>query len=69
MFLVNSRLGHFTATPSSSGRRSFTLMGHPFSLGYGVSLPSSLVSVLSRALGFSPCLPVTVCGTVRLETP
>ena len=38
-------------------------MEHPFSLSYGVILPSSLTRVLSRALGFSPHLPVSVCGT------
>ena len=36
---------------------------HPFSRSYGVILPSSLTRVLSRALGFSPHLPVSVCGT------
>jgi hypothetical protein len=40
-----------------------TLPEHPFSLSYGVILPSSLTRVLSRALGFSPHLPVSVCGT------
>ena len=44
-------------------RRCFTLLGHPFSLSYGIILPSSLTRVLSRALGFSPHLPVSVCGT------
>ena len=38
-------------------------MEHPFSLSYGVILPSSLTRVLSRALGFSPHLPVSVFGT------
>jgi hypothetical protein len=38
-------------------------MEHPFSLSYGVILPSSLTRVLSRALGFSPYLPVSVYGT------
>jgi hypothetical protein len=40
-----------------------TLAGHPFSRSYGVNLPSSLTKVLSRALGFSPHLPVSVYGT------
>ena len=52
--MVNSRLGLFTA---ACFRR------HPFSLSYGVILPSSLTIVLSLALGFSPHLPVSVCGT------
>ena len=54
MFLLNSRLGLFTAA---------TFLWHPFSLSYGVILPSSLTIVLSLALGFSPHLPVSVCGT------
>ena len=54
MFLVNSRLGLFTAAPS---------LEHPFSRSYGVILPSSLTIVRSLALGSSPHLPVSVCGT------
>ena len=30
---------------------------------YGVNLPSSLTTLLPLALGFSPHLPVSVCGT------
>ena len=41
----------------------FTLPGRPLSLSYGAILPSSLTRVLSRALGSSPRLPVSVCGT------
>ena len=54
MFLLNSRLGRFSAAP---------FRGHPFSRSYGVILPSSLTRVIPRALGFSPRLPVSVCGT------
>ena len=54
MFLVNSCLNLFTAAL----RR-----GHPFSRSYGVILPSSLTIVRSLTLGFSPHLPVSVCGT------
>ena len=36
---------------------------HPFSRSYGVILPSSLTIVLPLIFGFSPCLPVSVCGT------
>src|SRR5699024_3015140 len=36
---------------------------HPFSRSYGVILPSSLTRVLPLTLGFSPRLPVSVCGT------
>ena len=31
-------------------------------------MPNSLTRVLSRTLGFSPHLPVSVCGTDTLET-
>ena len=58
MFLVNSRLGLFTAA---------SLRWHPFSRSYGVILPSSLTIVLSLTLGFSPHLPVSVCGTGTLN--
>ena len=54
MFLLNSRLGLFSAALS---------LEHPFSRSYGVNLPSSLTRVLPLALGFSPHLPVSVCGT------
>ena len=54
MFLVNSCLGLFTAA---------YIRRHPFSRSYGVILPSSLTIVLSLTLGFSPHLPVSVCGT------
>jgi hypothetical protein len=36
---------------------------HPFSRTYGVNLPSSLTTLLPFVLGFSPHLPVSVCGT------
>ena len=54
MFLVNSRLGLFTAA---------LFRGRPFSRSYGAILPSSLTTFLPLALGFSPHLPVSVCGT------
>ena len=54
MFLVNSRLGLFTAT---------LFRGCPFSRSYGTILPSSLTTLLPMALGSSPHLPVSVCGT------
>ena len=38
-------------------------MEHPFSRSYGVNLPSSLTTLLPMALGSSPHLPVSVCGT------
>ena len=39
------------------------LLWYPFSLSYGVNLPSSLTMLLSLILGSSPHLPVSVCGT------
>ena len=63
MFLVNSRLGLVSAAPSGFGRKSYTLPGRPFSRSYGANLPSSLTRVLSLALVFSTCPPVSVWGT------
>ena len=57
MFLVNSCLGLFSAAP---------LRELPLSRSYGVILPSSLTTLLPLALGFSPHLPVSVCGTGTL---
>ena len=36
---------------------------HPFFRSYGVNMPSSLTTLLPLALGSSPHLPVSVCGT------
>ena len=58
MFLLNSRLGLFSA---AYFRR------HPFSRSYGVNLPSSLTTLLPLVLGFSPHPPVSVCGTDTLS--
>ncbi len=58
VFLLNSRLGLFTAAPAGLHPQE-----HPFSRSYGVILPSSLTRVLPSTLGFSPRLPVSVCGT------
>ena len=49
MFLLNSRLGLFTAAPSGFN----TLPERPFSRSYGAILPSSLTRVIPRTLGFS----------------
>ena len=43
--------------------------GHTFSRSYGINLPSSLTGVLSRALGYSPRPPESVCGTDTKEAP
>ena len=58
MFLVNSRLGHFSAPTS---------LWDPFSRSYGVNLPSSLAVIHSSTLGSSPHPPVSVYGTGRLS--
>ena len=52
--MINSCLGLFSATNSH---------WYPLSLTYGVNLPSSLTTLLPIILGFSPHLPVSVCGT------
>ncbi len=54
VFLLNSRLGHFSA---ASSRRL------PFSRSYRVILPSSLAADHSSALVCSTGPPVSVCGT------
>ena len=59
MFLLNSCLGQFSA--AWSPRR-------PFSRSYGAILPNSLTMLLPPALGFSPHLPVSVCGTGPIYT-
>ena len=52
--MLNSRLGLFSVS---------TFLWIPFSLSYGVILPSSLTTLLPPACGFSPHLPVSVYGT------
>ena len=66
MFLVNSRLGLFTATVTGFGGEPLHPRRHTFSRSYGVKLPSSFARDHSSALGFSPRLPVSVCGTVSV---
>ena len=56
VFLVNSRLGRFSAPP---------LQEDPLSRSYGVNLPNSLAVIHSSTLGFSPHPPVSVYGTGR----
>ena len=60
MFLVNSRLGRFAAAAWGSGSRSLHPERHPFSLSYGVNMPSSLTMVLPIASVFSTRPPVSV---------
>ena len=54
VFLINSRLGLFTAAD---------LRQRPFSRSYGAILPNSLTMTHSSALGYSPRPPVSVYGT------
>ena len=63
MFVVNSRLGFSSAAGSSSIREGLHQLRPSFSRSYGCILPSSLTRVFPRTLGFSPRLPVSVCGT------
>ena len=56
VFLLNSRLGHFSAATS---------LWLPFSRSYRVILPSSLAAGHSSALVYSTGPPVSVCGTGR----
>ena len=59
VFLLNSRLGQFSAS---------VIRRIPFSRSYGVILPSSLAMNHSSALEFSSRLPVSVCGTVTVSS-
>jgi hypothetical protein len=54
VFLLNSRLGHFSAPWLPRGA---------FSRSYSTILPSSLAMIHSSTLGFSPQPPVSVYGT------
>ena len=61
MFLLNSRLGRFSA----AGLCCDTYYRHPLSRSYGVILPSSFSVNHSSTLGCSPRLPVSDYGTVN----
>ena len=65
MFLVNSRLGLFSATAPSSPSKSVHRKRHPLSRSYGVILPSSFSVNHSSPLGYSPRPPVSDYGTVN----
>ena len=69
MFLINSRLGLFTATVMRFGGEPLHARRHTLSRSYGVKLPSSFARDHSSALGFSPRLPVSVYGTVSVSDP
>ena len=51
MFLLNSRLAFFSATPERSTRKEFHPPGCPLFQSYGALLPSSLAKVRPSALG------------------
>ena len=69
VFLVNSRRGHFSAAFRGCGGKPHDLKRRPFSRSYGANWPSSLTRIHSSALGFSPCVPVSVYGTDTTPTP
>ena len=54
VFLLNSRLGHFSAP---------RVHEDPFSRSYRVNLPNSLAMTHSSTFGYSPRPPVSVYGT------
>lgn len=62
-------LGPFHCGPIPLGLCILTYYGHPLSRSYGVNLPSSLTTAHSSTLGFSPHLPVSVCGTGTVQSP
>jgi hypothetical protein len=60
VFLLNSRLGHFSAAPFCSYREGIHSRELLFFQSYEDNLPSSLTRVLSRALESSSYPPVSV---------
>ena len=69
VFLVNSRLGHFTAASRSFGGEPLNPRRYSFFRSYGVILPSYLTRVLPSTLGSSPRLPVLVLVRSPMEFP
>ena len=61
VFLLNSRLGHFSATPL---KRLLIPRGPHLSRSYVCRLPSSLTRIHSSAREYSSRLPVSVSSTV-----
>ena len=60
MFLVNSRLSHFSVTRTSSGSKSHHQSKYPFFRSYGANWSSSLRVVHPSALEYSSHPPVSV---------
>ncbi len=66
MFLLNSRLGLLSAALSAFNRKTYNLLGLPFSRSYGDNLPSSLGWFNSYALGYLPMFTCVGFGTVAI---
>ena len=62
MFLINSRLGPFTAAHKGFARLADSPHGHPLSQSYRARLSNSLTRVLSFTSG---CLPQPTCVGLR----
>ena len=69
VFLINSRLGLFTAATRRSESKFHHNKRHPFSRSYGVILPSSLNLVLPIALVYSTRPPVSVLVRALTNLP
>ncbi len=69
VFLLNSRLGRFTAAWDSDWREASYHSRHPLFRSYGIIMPSSLTTFHSFTLGYSPRPPVSVYGTDAVRTP
>ena len=69
VFLINSRLGLFTAARTGSGSKSLHLRERPFSRSYGAILPSSLTMVLPIASVCSTRPPVSVLVRAPTSLP
>ena len=69
VFLVNSRLGLFTAAAARSGSKSRHPQRRPFSRSYGASMPSSLTMVLPIASVCSTRPPVSVLVRAPTRLP
>ena len=69
VFLINSRLGLFTAARTGSGSKSLHLRERPFSRSYGAILPSSLTMVDPIASVYSTRPPVSVLVRALMSLP
>ena len=69
VFLVNSRLGLFTAAGAGSPREVAHPLRRPFSRSYGAILPSSLTMVLPIASVCSTRPPVSVLVRALISLP